>query len=118
MDPWFNERVAGIVGGVLGGGIGTVFGGIGGPLMGTLMSRGKGRPVVFGMLWGGLVFGTALLITAVVALLLDQPWYIAFAFGLPGLVVTPLMGILMPVARRGYRMAEERALAAEEIRRG
>lgn len=117
MDPWFTEQTAGIVGGIMGSAIGVIWGGIAGPLTAALAPQGKGKGLVLGLWASGFVVGLGLLATGGVALFNDQPWYVTYAFGGAGLVLATLTGALFPVIAKRYRQAEQRALAAEEIRR-
>ncbi len=117
MDPWFAEQTAGIIGGVIGASIGTIWGGIGGPLAGVLAPKGKAKPLVVGLFIAGIVIGLGLAATAIVALASEQPWYVVYTFGLSGLLLAGLTGALLPVVLKRYREAEQRALAANELRR-
>lgn len=118
VDPWFTEQTAGFVGGGLGAGIGTVFGGILGPLVGVCAPRGRCKPLVIGLMVTGLVLGGGLLATGGAALAGGQPWYVWFAFASSGGLLALLMATLLPVVLGRYREAEQRRIAAEELRRG
>lgn len=116
MSPWFDEQTAGIVGGLLGTVLGTVFGGIGGGVGGPLAAMGKARSLVLGFYVAGVVVGACLAATGVVALAMGQPWWVWFAFLLPGVLSVAIMGGLLPVMRARYDQAEQRKLDAAAIR--
>ncbi|MEZ5979232.1 MAG: hypothetical protein R3F34_13545 [Planctomycetota bacterium] len=117
MDPWWTQTDAGLVGGGLGAFVGVVFGGIGGGIGGPLAARGRARGFVTGFFKLGVALGVLLLVGGIVALALGQPFHVWFWLAQPGLVLTFVMGALLPVVNRAYRQHEERRLAAEELRR-
>ncbi len=117
MTPWFDEQTAGMIGGVLGAVLGGGFGGIGGGVGGPLAAMGKARGLVLGIFSLAIVIGSALALTALVALIMGQPWHVPFAIGFPGLLTAGIMGGLLPVVRKRYQQAEHRRLDADAIRR-
>ncbi len=114
---WFDPNTAGVIGGVMGGVFGAGFGGIGGPLAGTLVPKGKAKVLVVGVFVLATVIGVLLLITGLVALLMGQPIHVWGIFVLTGVILAVVMGALIPVILKGYAMAEQRKLDAEELRR-
>ncbi len=119
MDPWWTEPGAGIAGAIIGGVGGTVLGGIGGGVCGPLAAAGKARGFVMGFFWTALIVGAALVITGVVAMIfLDQPTHVWLVLTAPGALFAALSGGLIPAIKKRYTDAEQRKLAAEELRRG
>ena len=49
---------------------------------------------------------------------MGQPYHVMFPLLLIGIVLTFVMGPLLPVMRRAYLQADQRRLEAEAIRRG
>ncbi len=119
MDPWWTEQGAGLAGALIGGVGGSVFGGIGGGVCGPLAAAGKGRAFVVAFFWFAIVAGAALVITGVVAkIFMDQPTHVWLPLVGPGALIAALSGGLMPAMKKRYADAEQRKLAAEELRRG
>ena len=116
MDPWFSEQMAGIVGGGIGTFIGVVYGGIAGGVCGPLAGMGRAKPFVVGVFVSGIVLGVLLMATAIVALVLGQPWHVALTFGPAGGMLAMLMGLLLPVMLAQYDKADQRKLDAAAIR--
>ena len=117
MTDWWDQSTGTIIGAVLGAGLGTACGLFGG-VVGMLAPRGIGRVPVLTAHVLFLSIGVACLATAIVALIMGQPWSaVVFPLFLPGLVVTMVMGPLLPVVRMRYAQADQRRIEAEEIRR-
>ena len=114
-EPWFSEQMAGIVGGVGGGGLGALAGVYGG-LAGWLAPKGRARDLILGAHWTFLAIGVVALAVGLVALADGQPYHVWYVFVLPGALLTLLFSLLLPVIRMRYREAEERRIAAEDMR--
>ncbi len=116
--PWFDPNTFGMWFGSIAGGVGGSLGGILGALAGMLAPRGKGRPVVMGGFVVFLALGLASLAFGVVAIVNGQPYGIWYPPSLLGLILTLVMGGLLPVVRKRYAEAEARRLDASGIRHG
>lgn len=114
---WWDERSAGLIGGWLGGGVG-ILGGVFGSLVGYCATRGKARSAVLSVQLAAIGLGLSLMLAALVALMLGQPFHVWFPLGLPGLITALVMAPLYPVVKARYQEAEQRKLAAAELRRG
>ena len=117
MEPWWDESFSNTLGAIAGAVIGPVFGGIGGGVGGPLAGRGKAKRFVLGMFWSGAILGALLLLTAAIAGALGQPSHVWIWMLLCGGILGFVCGGLLPVMHHVYRVAEERKLAAEELRR-
>jgi CHASE2 domain-containing sensor protein len=81
----------------------------------TLAKRGKQRALVTGVYYAGLALGVVLLGLGVVALVLDQPWYVVFPLLWSGAVMTPAFGWGQRGIRRMYEEAEARRIVAKNL---
>ncbi|MHC4219000.1 MAG: hypothetical protein ACYSU7_11155 [Planctomycetota bacterium] len=115
VQPWFDNF--GLVGGLLGGGVG-LLGAVYGTTVGVLAPRGKARAAVFAMHWAILALGVVVLAAGITALATGQPYGVWYVLLLPGLLITILMLVFLPIIRLRYRQAEHRRLEAEEFRQG
>lgn len=113
-EPWFDSQTAGMVGGLVGAG-GGLWGAAIGTLGGLLVPKGKGKGLVFGLLYLGLITGIGMLATGLVALVSGQPWGVWFVFLNPGFILTLLSGLFLFGVRRRYQQVELRKMQAEEI---
>jgi hypothetical protein len=116
--PWFDDpnhfgAWCGAALGVLGGLIGTLSG-----VTGSLAARGIGRRVVLPIWWTSAALGALLLVTGLIALIGGQPYGIWYPLTLGGSVIAVIEGALLPTIYRRYREADERRLAAAELRGG
>jgi len=116
MDPWFDSQTAGMIGATIGVVLGAGFGGLGGGLGGPLAAVGKAKGLVLGVFGLGLAIGVGLILTGLVALVLGQPWHVWFVFLMPGVVMSVVMGGLLPMIRAQYARAEQRKMDAAAIR--
>jgi hypothetical protein len=115
-EPWFNEVWFGaLYGAVVGGGGGTIIG-LWGALVGSLAPQGKGRTPILAAAALFIVLGLASLGFGVAALVSGQPYAIVYPPLLCGLVITGVVGSLIPVVRKRYAEAEARRLEAEGFR--
>ena len=64
------------------------------------------------------IAGALSLVAGLVALASGQPYHVWYPLVLLGGIPTLVFGFLWPAMRQRYIQAEQRALAAEEIRRG
>lgn len=116
LDAWWSADVAQIVG-PLSGGLGGVIGGLSGGLGGYLAARGKARRWMLGLFGLLAAIGVVMLAAGVIGVVIGQPWYVWFPLVLSGAVYTAVYPPCLWLLNRGYRHAEERRLAAEELRR-
>jgi len=117
-EPWFEPNHFGAWYGALVGGVGGGLGGTLGALAGMLVPRGIGRPWILGTMYVLVAAGVAQLLFGIYAWICGQPWGIWYGPVLGGIIFTAVIGGLVPVARHGYRLAEERRLEAEGLRNG
>ena len=117
-DPWFDPVRFGAYFGTIVGGGGGMIGGTLGTLLGILAPQGKGRLPLTIAAWLVCAVGVASLATGIAALALGQPWAIWFPFTLAGVILATVCGSLALRMPQFYQAAEQRRLAAEEIRRG
>ncbi len=114
--PWFDPNTFGAWFGAIGGGVGGSLCGLLGAAAGTLAPRGKGRPWILGSMAAMIGLGVLSLGFGIVALVKGQPYGIWYPAVLSGLVVTIVMGSLLPVVRWRYAEAEARRMEAESLR--
>src|SRR5262245_3802609 len=101
-EPWFNPNLYSWIPGTALG----VLVGIWGAMAGTLAAHGKAKTLVIGS-WAILLFASILLLlTAIIALIQQQPYGIWYGFGLAGLIGTCVLGPLFFTIRLRYRQAE------------
>ncbi|MFK7777850.1 MAG: hypothetical protein QM501_06965 [Gimesia sp.] len=119
MDTvWFDPNTFGAwFGTIVGGGGGTLCGLLG-ALCGVLSPRGKGRKIILGGMGVFVAIGLIFVVTGIVALLTGQPYAIWYPFVISGIVFSVVNGVLIPVVRKNYEVAENRKIAADSIRVG
>src|SRR5204863_16363 len=115
-QPWFDENTFGALWGTIAGGGGGSLGGLWGAMIGACARRGKGRAVLIPIGWAFVGVGAVSLAFSVCALLAGQPYGIWYSTLLPGVILTGLIGCLMPVVYKRYAEADARRLQAEEFR--
>jgi len=115
-EPWFSPEFGNNLGAYAGSGIG-ILGGIVGSLCGVLVPKGKGKHILLPLMLAFAVLGVLLLLTGIVAMVLSQPFNVYFTFLLIGFILATVFGTLTPVMRKLYRVAEERQLEADALRR-
>ncbi len=113
--PWFDTRTA-ILYGAIGGSACGVLGGVVGTLAGRLAPQGKGRGLILGLMYLGLVFGVANLALGVIAVTQHQPYAIWYPFVLLGVILTLVFGLLLPMVKRVYAQVELRKIEADKLR--
>jgi hypothetical protein len=111
-EPWFDPNTWAWLPGTLFGGLGGLWGALGG----TLAPRGKARPFILGYGRLLLALSVAFLAAALLALRSGQPYGIWYGLGLPGVLGVVVLGPLFPLVAYRYRQAEERKMAAEDLR--
>ncbi|MFO0808309.1 MAG: hypothetical protein U0746_06775 [Gemmataceae bacterium] len=115
-EPWFDPNMFGAVfGSVVGGGGGTL-GGLWGAAAGTCAQRGIGRAWIIGSGWAIALMGAAIAGFGVFAFVSGQPFHIWFWPVQTGGLIAILMGLLVPIVRKRFDEAEQRRMAAEQLR--
>jgi hypothetical protein len=117
MTPWWTEEMAGLIGGIGGGGLGTL-GGLLGAAAGMLVPRGIGKRFILGSFGALAGVGAIALGAGIVGIAMGQPYYVWYPLLLGGLILSLVMGSLLPVMILGYRKMEARRMHAEDLRRG
>lgn len=117
MEPWWDASFSNDLGAWLGTSFGLFFGGIGGGIGGPLAGRGRAKTFVLGMFWSAFSVGAAMVLFALVAALLGQPSHVWQWPLTGGTVLAVVSAVVLPQLHRVYRIAEERKLAAAELRR-
>jgi len=113
-EPWFDLNTQIWLGSGLGG-FGGLWGSALGVMGGLLIPKGKGKSLVFGLLFLGLAVGVGSLATGLVALLSGQPYAVWYPLLLGSVPLTLLSSIFVFVARHRYRQVELRKMQAEEM---
>jgi hypothetical protein len=115
-EPWFDPNTFGAwFGSIAGGGLGTL-GGLLGAAAGTLAPRGKAKGFIMGTWYVLLAIGAVLLLVGVYAIVAGQLRAIWYGPLLCGVIISAVMGSLLPVIRLRYRQAEQRRIDADGIR--
>jgi len=117
MSEWWSVQSTGLIFGIGGAAYG-VLGGIFGTAAGVLVQRGRGLPIVYGCLALLLAVAIGSVGLGTVALMIGQPrhvWMWPLLIGCAALSSVLPAGLMIP---RFYRQAEQRRLAAAEMRRG
>lgn len=116
-EPWFDLHTQIWLGASVG-----VFAGLWGSalgvLAGLLIPKGKGKGVIFGLLYLGLAIGVGMLGTGLAALVSGQPYGVWYPLLLGSFPLTLLAGSFVFVARHRYRQVELRKMQAEELGAG
>ncbi len=114
-EPWFDLSTqiwlgagSGVVGGLWGATLGV--------LGGLLVPKGKGKAVVFTLLWLGLLAGVGMLLAGAVAVASGQHYGVWFVLLQPGTLLTLLAAPFLFFMRHQYRQVELRKMQAEEMR--
>lgn len=115
-EPWFEPNTFGMLFGAIGGGVGGSLCGILGAAAGVLAPRGRGRAWILGGFYLSVALGLLSLGFGIAAVLNHQPYGIWYPALLMGIVLTAVMGGLIPVVRLRYAQAEARRLEADGIR--
>ncbi len=106
-DAWWSESQAGIVGAA-----GGILAGLSGAALGLLSRKQKSRRLVVGMLIGGAIVGSVLLVVTLAALIDGQPRHVWYPLGLFGLILAVVDGLLIPTMRKTYAAAELQRMRA------
>ncbi len=111
IQPWFDPNHYAWIPGTVYGCIAGILGG----LVGWLVPRGRAKRFILSTwitLWAA---GVAMLAVGVMALLSKQPWGVWYAFLLPGVVGTIVIGANLLVILKRYRQVEQRRLSATDL---
>jgi hypothetical protein len=115
-EPWFQPQGFGVYVGAIGGGVGLVC--TLGSVTGILAPRGKGRGVLT-IVWAVCAAaGLGSLAMGVVALVSRQPHGVWYPLLLDGVLVGGLSTMAVVMLPRLYQAAEQRKLAAGDLRSG
>ncbi len=93
-----------------------MIGGILGAASGYLAPRGKGRSLILGAFTILVVVGLLHLAVGLYAYISGQPYSIWYPLVLIGIILTAVMGGLLPVVRKRYAEAEARRVNAAVLR--
>jgi len=115
-EPWFDPIRFGVVYGGFGGSALGALGGILGVATGYLAPRGKGRNLILGAFTIFLIIGVLNLLIGFYALISGQPYGIWYPLVLIGVILTAVMGGLLPVVKKRYTESESRRLNAAALR--
>jgi MFS family permease len=116
VTEWWSQQTGVLIGAIGGGGLGSL-GGLLGAAMGCLAPRGKGKAIVIGAFGVFITLGVVSLAAGLAAMAQGQPYHVWFPALLIGAILTLVMGPLLPVALRAYRLADARRMEAEDLRR-
>jgi hypothetical protein len=117
-EPWFDPSAFATWYGAIVGGVGGTILGILWCVAGVLIPKGEAKRLVLGGMTFFCFFGLASFATGMIALALGQPRGIWFTLGVVGMAFSLATGPLIPQVQWRYRLAEQRRLEAESIRRG
>lgn len=110
-EPWFDPNQYAWIPGTIYGVSAALMGG----LVGLLVPKGRGRGFILKAWFTLWAVAVALLIAGLVALVNGQPWGVWFAFLLPGVVGTLVVGANSLVILKSYSVVEQRRLAAKDL---
>ena len=116
MTEWWSAYQGTMIGSIGGSAVG-VFGGALGAVAGYYVPRGRLRGLVIGSMTVLVVVGVVGLVLGVAALVARQPYHVWYPPTLIGVILTFVMGGLLPVIVTRYRQAEARRMEAESLRR-
>lgn len=115
-SPWWSLQTGNMLGAILGSCVG-LLGAVLGVALPLCAPRGKGRLALLALQIGGGGLGIAVLAAGLAALALGQPYHVWYPLLLSGLLGAGVLLGLLPVTLAVYRAAEQRRLAASELRR-
>jgi hypothetical protein len=115
-EPWFDPIRFGALYGGIGGSVLGVLGGILGAASGYFAPRGQGRGLILGAFTALLIVGVLHLVVGLYALVSGQPYSIWYVLVLIGVILTGVMGGLLPVVSKRYAEAEARRIGAAALR--
>jgi hypothetical protein len=110
---WWPVNQGGVIGSAVGifGGIIGCFGG----LVGCLAGFGKARKFVLTTTKLFIALGMLLTISGIVAIAYGQPFFVWYAFLLPGVVLTLIFSLNFPLIQRRYDDLEIRRMASLDV---
>ena len=106
-SAWWDDRTGGWVGGIGGSVIGLL-----GATIGTLTGMGRGRNVVFALLYVLIVIGAIATIVGIVALIQKQPYGVWYPLFLAGVLPLFLGIFLRSTIRKKFEMVEMQRMQA------
>ena len=111
VEPWFDPNnyawIPGTAYGIAAAWMGAV--------VGFNVPKGKKRGFILKAWFTLWAIAVVLMIAGVVAVAAGQPWGVWFAFLLPGVIGTLVVGANSVVIIRSYRVVEQRRLAAKDL---
>ncbi|MEM6332984.1 MAG: hypothetical protein AAF823_06560 [Planctomycetota bacterium] len=116
MQEWWSPATSGIIGGLIGAIGGTFVGVVLGAGGAYLASRGKAKGLVTAGYLATSVVGIVLVIAALAAWLMGQPYHVWYPLGLPGVLFTLLPLFILPGIRMHYAAKEQQRLEGELAR--
>lgn len=110
---WWSAKQGGMIGGAVGifGGMIGCFGG----LLGCLAGFGKARKFVLTTTKIFIALGMLLTITGIVAIACAQPFFVWYAFLLPGVILTLIFSLNFPLIQRRYDDLEIRRMVSLDV---
>jgi len=113
MEPWFDERTAGIIGAIIGGALGST-GALMGCCCGIWVRKGWKRLAltIFTIVIAVCVL---LIITGIIAAANEQPYHVWYSFFFPGFLGMVIFSSLFPVVRKRFTEFELRKMQAKDI---
>lgn len=110
---WWSASAASWIGGIGGPVIGCL-----GGLLGALAGRGKARGLVLALWQMLIIAGVVSLIAAVIGFIVKQPDFVTTPLLIFGVVLTTVMGVILPTAKKRYHELEIRRMASIDAMRG
>ena len=114
MNPWFDEKTAGIIGGILGSVIGIWGGGVLGGMSWFYIKKGW-KKLACSLYIFTIAAGFVLLGIGITGLLFKQPWYVWWPFFLCGLITTVVIGSLLLVLLRLFAQREQQIMEIHDL---
>ncbi len=111
IEPWFDLTYSWVPGPIMG-----LMGAILGTLAGTLAPRGVGRNLVMRVWLFSIFLSVLMLLLAILAKVLGQPYHVWYGLGLPGLIGTLVFIPNYFVLRNRYIQFEMRKIDAASIK--
>ncbi|MHC4882499.1 MAG: hypothetical protein ACYTEN_08060 [Planctomycetota bacterium] len=115
MEPWFDEKTAGMIGGILGAGLGGVWcGGVLGGMSSFYIKKGL-KKLAYGLY--GLTFLVGLILAGIglIGVITDQPYHVWYPFILTGGIVSVVIGGIFPMISKRFAEREKEIMAIEDL---